>query len=107
MVPHPGHFLLIGPPLPRFVLGTKYLVPSTWYQVLGTKYLVPRHTVRVETPYDTCKGVKQQFSRLRPGLSHRRAPPPSEPWQNAAQWGGQQEGRQTHIDNTRLMTPKG
>ena len=22
------------------VLGTKYLVPSTWYQVLGTKYLV-------------------------------------------------------------------
>ena len=22
-------------------LGTKYLVPSTWYQVLGTKYLVP------------------------------------------------------------------
>ena len=24
-----------------YVLGTKYLVPSTWYQVLGTKYLVP------------------------------------------------------------------
>ena len=23
------------------VLGTKYLVPSTWYQVLGTQYLVP------------------------------------------------------------------
>ena len=23
------------------VLGTKYLVPSTWYQVLGAKYLVP------------------------------------------------------------------
>jgi len=22
-------------------LGTKYLVPSTWYQVLGTKYLAP------------------------------------------------------------------
>ena len=22
------------------VLGTKYLVPSTWYKVLGTKYLV-------------------------------------------------------------------
>ncbi len=30
--------LLIG----RYqVLGTKYLVPSTWYQVPGTKYLVP------------------------------------------------------------------
>ena len=29
------------------VLGTKYLVRSTWYQVLGTKYLVPstRHQV--------------------------------------------------------------
>ena len=25
----------------RKVLGTKYLVPSTWYQVLGTKYLLP------------------------------------------------------------------
>ena len=23
------------------VPGTKYLVPSTWYQVLGIKYLVP------------------------------------------------------------------
>ena len=23
------------------VFGTKYLVPSIWYQVLGTKYLVP------------------------------------------------------------------
>ena len=23
------------------VLGTKYLVPSTWCQILGTKYLVP------------------------------------------------------------------
>ena len=23
-------------------VGTKYLVPRTWYQVLGTKYLVPR-----------------------------------------------------------------
>ena len=23
------------------ILGTKYLVPGTWYQVLGTKYLVP------------------------------------------------------------------
>ena len=23
------------------VLGTEYLVPSSWYQVLGTKYLVP------------------------------------------------------------------
>ena len=26
---------------PSQVLGTKYSVPSTWYQVLGTKYLVP------------------------------------------------------------------
>ena len=24
------------------LIGTKYLLPSTWYQVLGTKYLVPR-----------------------------------------------------------------
>ena len=23
------------------ILGTKYLVPGTWYQVFGTKYLVP------------------------------------------------------------------
>ena len=36
-----------GPPSPPLnkrmyqILGTKYLVPSTWYQILGTKYLVP------------------------------------------------------------------
>ena len=23
------------------ILGTKYLVPNTWYQILGTQYLVP------------------------------------------------------------------
>ena len=31
-----------------YVLGTKYLVPSTWYQVLGTKYLVP--STRYQVP---------------------------------------------------------
>ena len=29
------------------MLGSKYLVASTWYQVLGSKYLVPRSRYQV------------------------------------------------------------
>ena len=25
----------------KYVFGTRYLVPSTWYQVFGTEYFVP------------------------------------------------------------------
>ena len=31
-------------------IGTKYLVPSTWYQGLGTKYLVPSAGARYFVP---------------------------------------------------------
>ena len=43
-VPRSAFLAFWLPWLPRYrvlVLATKYLVPSTWYQVLGTKYLVP------------------------------------------------------------------
>ena len=45
-------------------LGTKYLVPSTWYQVLGTKYLVPNTWYQV-------LGTKY----LAPGYLEPRLPP--------------------------------